>query len=272
MSRRPGAASAPVLVLNRRGLLVLAATAGLPAAWRPARAGATAPAPPWLALDQVYIPALFHTGSGGRSPEAAQRAGRALARLQAQWPALRPTLLAWRPADGGWVAALRRVEGHLQQAVQDAARGDWPHSHEALEGVRDTLAQARLARGEAYLLDDYTAFHGAMEAITAQAANPAPLDRAVLRTAFTTARALWQALLQQPPEPTLWGLSPARLTQWRQGVQEESDAFTALSQALDRPAAEVPEPALRQAAAALKAPFVKAYIAFGLGLDEVPAR
>lgn len=265
---RPGA---PV---SRRSALLtsLAWAAAADVAWAaPASAPATAPAiamtpaARWsaqVALDGVYIPALFLTGSAPRTPAGPDQARAAMQRLLQDWPARRLALAAVFPGDAGWRAALAEVHATLQRAAAETDRQAWPQAHETLEAVRETLFEARRQRGLAYLPDDCTAFHTAMEAV----AGVKSVDREALLAGFARARALWRVVEQQTVDARALGLSPARLRQWQQGLADETAALARLSDALRT----ADDAGVLQAAAAIKAPFVRAYTALGWPPGETP--
>lgn len=253
------------LYIRRRHLcawLLLAWASQAPAAGQP---GVDA----MIDFDGVYIPPLFLTGAAGKSAEGPARAQAALARLQAQWPALRLRMQAVWPGDASWRRSLQAVEGHIGEAARQAARAAWPDAHEALEHVRKALWLAREARGMDYLLDRFVAFHEPMEHLAgaAQQWTPATLgatQRAELARHFGLARARWHGIESQHLDTTTLRLSAARAAQLRRAMAEEGAALTALSQALRGDDAAV----LLKAAAAIKPPFVRAYTAFGFGDGE----
>jgi hypothetical protein len=216
-----------------------------------------------VAFDGVYIPALFLTGSAGKSAEGPARAQAATQRLLAQWPAQHTALRALFPADNAWASTLGKVDEQLTSAARLVAAQQWAPSHEALEPVRELLAHARQTRGWTdYLPDRFTAFHGPMEHLS----GVGSVDRAAMRQQFNQALALWQALQSQPIEPAEWGLSAARAAQLRQGLSDETAALARLDQALR----EAGDAAIVQAAQAIKPPFIRAYTALGWAPNESP--
>ena len=260
------------LPVSRRRLTQALALLSLPAlalsTARPARAAL----PPgshaaMVAFDGLYIPALFLTGAAPKSDEGPARAGAAMQRLQQAWPQQRLALQALAPSARPWREALAAVDRHLARATAEVGERRWEASHETLERVRETLFEARRSLGIDYALDDFTAFHGAMEAIANRSTVP-PAQREALERDYARARALWRRIERLELDPARWGLSPTRQAQLRQGLADEERALARLSQAL---AAGVSEPALLQAGAALKGPFVKAYTAFGWPAGETPA-
>lgn len=219
--------------------------------------------PPMVTLEGVYVPALFLTGSGGKSAEAGQRARAAMQRLAQTWLTLRPALAGLWPRDAAWQRSMGQVQRHIDEGAQQTQQGAWAAAHEALEHVREVLAQARQAKGLVFLPDRYTAFHAEMEGLVGASSAPA-LDRAALRLRYTRARGLWQGIVDAGADPMREGLTPARRMQQDQALAEETAALSRLSQALDG----ADDAALRQGLSALKAPFVRAYTAFGRELES----
>ena len=215
-----------------------------------------------VAFDAVYIPALFLTGSAGKSAEGPAKAEAAVQRLLAEWPQRQRALLAALPGARGWAAALDKVGGHLADAGQQVVSRRWEASHQTLEHVREALFAARQALGIDYALDHYTAYHGAMEAL----ANATTVQRPAMEADFAKARALWRGLEQRTIDPATYGLSGPRQIQLRQALADETEALSRLSAAL-RSASDGD---LLKAAAALKPPFVRAYVAFGWAPGEAP--
>lgn len=208
-----------------------------------------------LAFDATYIPALFLTGSAGKSAEGPAQARAAMARLLTQWPTHHTALQAAAPRKALWLRALAGVQQRLQEAEGLVAQGQWDASHEALEHVRELQFSARQALGLDYPLDHFTAFHGAMERL----AGAKAVDRPAMEADFARASALWRHIETLRVDATDYHLSPAQLTQLNAARLEESAALSRLSQALRQGS----ESDVLKAAAATKAPFIKAYLAFG---------
>ena len=215
-----------------------------------------------VAFDAVYIPALFLTGSAGKSPDGPAKAEAAMQRLLAEWPTRRVALAAALPGAKVWTAALDKVGRSLTAASQQVTRRQWEDSHATLEHVREAMFEARQALGIDYALDHYTAYHGAMEAL----ANATTVQRPAMEADFAKARALWRGLEQRPIDPAAYGLSAPRQAQLVKALADETEALSRLSSAL-RGASDAD---LLKAAAALKPPFVRAYVAFGWAPGESP--
>ncbi|MFM2052383.1 MAG: hypothetical protein RL456_420 [Pseudomonadota bacterium] len=265
----PPSAPAATDPSRRRALAALPPLLAL-AAWRPARAAeglSAAARSAMVAFDGLYIPALFLTGSAGKSDDGPARAAGAMQRLAQAWPARREALARVAPSARPWREALAAVERHLARAGAEVGERRWEASHATLEHVREALFDARRALGLAYPLDDFTAFHGAMEALANRTAAP-DAQRPAIERDYAAARALWRRVERLDLDATALGLSPARQALLRQGLADEGAALGRLSQAL---AARVPEADLLKACAAIKGPFVKAYTAFGWPAGETPA-
>lgn len=215
-----------------------------------------------VAFDAVYIPALFLTGSAGKSAEGPAKAEAAMKRLLADWSVRRAALAAALPGAKVWTEALDNVGRYLTDADKQVTSRHWEDSHATLEHVREAMFKARQSLGVDYALDHYTVYHGAMEAL----ANTTTVQRAAMEADYTKARALWRGIEQLTLDSVAYGLSAPRQGQLRQALIDETEALSRLSAAL-RGASDAD---LLKAAAALKAPFVRAYVAFGWAPGETP--
>lgn len=230
-----------------------------------------APLDDMVALDAIYIPALALTTAAAQDAAAAPKARAALATLQAQWPALQQRLgNTWGPqAPKHWREALTQAGQHIQAASAAAAQANWKQAHDALEPVRTDLMAVRQAQGLDYFVDRLTAFHEPMEALALAATRGEPLDarrRADLEKTFAHARALWAQVERQPVDAARHGLSGPRAAQLQKALAEESLALARLSDALrGGDNAQV-----LQAAGAIKAPFARAFTAFGQAPGDNP--
>jgi len=117
--------------------------------------------------------------------------------------------------------------------------------------------------GVAYQPDLLTDFHATMELIIANAQGKpvlGPADVAALRAQLAQARMQWQTVKSARWEPADYGLDGSRLDAYRAALAAEDQALDALAAALDAgDGAQV-----AKAAPAIKAPFAKAYAAFGV--------
>jgi hypothetical protein len=211
-----------------------------------------------LQFDAVYIPALFLTGSAAKTPDGPAKAVAAMKRLSGQWLVLKPAMIAAVPDRRTWPQALQAAEGHLREADALVAKAQWEPSHEALEHVRDVLFEARRSLGIDYALDEFTAYHVIMERL----AGATRVQRPVLEADFAAARAGWRRVEAMSFDAAAYGLSPARARQLDEARADESRALSALSEAL-RAGSDAD---VLKAAAAIKPPFVRAYVAFGAPL------
>jgi len=225
-----------------------------------------APLDDMVALDAVYIPALAMTTAAAQDAAFAPKARASLAALRSQWPALKQALaLTWgTKVPAGWSHALASTGRHIEAASGAASQSDWKHAHDALEPVRIDLMKVRQRHGLDYFVDRLTAFHEPMEQL-AQAGStwqPSALDathQAELERAYAHARTLWRGIEGQSVDPKQYGLSLARATQLRKAIDEVSAALAQLSDAL-RGDDKV---RVLKAAAAIKSPFARAFMAFG---------
>lgn len=254
--------------LTRRGI----ANAALVLCAMAANAQA-APLEDMLAFDGIYIPALAAT-NGAADAAGQARARATMQRLVDQWPALRARLSAVGRASRdpqAWNRALSEVNGQVTRAAAETREGRWNDAHETLEGVRMAMLRARESGGPAYYVDRLVAYHHPMEAVAKFGAATAPLtsaQREALVQAYTHARALWAAVEREPVDPARYGLVDARRAQYERGMADESAALTRLSDALR----SGDDAAIVKAAAAIRQPFARAYIAFGLPIDPAPSR
>jgi hypothetical protein len=190
--------------------------------------------------------------------DGAAKALAATKRLSEQWPALKPAMLAAVPQRKSWSKALQSVEGYLREADALAAKAQWQQAHEALEHVRGVLFETRRSLGIDCALDEFTAYHAVMEKL----ANVSSVQRPALELDFAKARVMWRHIESANFDASTYGLSPARSRQLAQALADESAALSALSQALHAGSdAEV-----LKAGAAIKPPFVRAYVVFGAPL------
>ncbi len=242
---------------TRRRLMALALVGIVPRRGRAADASQT-PVAAFVQFDALYIPALFLTGSAGKNAEGPARAAAAMQRLRMQWPALKIAMSAAVPGQASWSKALQAVEGHLEEADALVAKAQWEPSHEVLEKVRELLFETRRSLGIDYALDHFTAYHATMEKL----ANASEVQRAMLEVDFAAARARWRRIETLQFDDATYGLSPARARQLAQARVDEGNALSALSQALQQGS----DAQVLAAVAAIKPPFVRAYVAFGAPL------
>ena len=225
-----------------------------------------APLDDMVAFDAIYIPALAMSTNASQDPAATPKAKATLAALAQQWPALRQRLAAtWGPQPPtGWPQTLASVGQHIETAMAASGRSDWKQTHEALEPVRIDLMKARQRQGMDYFVDRLTAFHEPMEelALAGSTLQPSQVDaarRAELEKAYVRARTRWLGIEQQPVDRVAYGLSAARQAQLRKALDDETSALGQLSDALRNS----DNARLLKAAAAIKPPFARAFIAFG---------
>lgn len=221
---------------------------------------------PTLAVEAVYITALFLSGNAEKSPEVQPKADAAMARLMLQWMDRRRQLAALWPKDREWQMALDAVQLHIEEAADLSRKRQWREAHLRLEQVRDILAQARRARDLDFIPDRYTAFHEPMEKLAAAGASAEPLDRATLQGVFTQARVLWRAVESAEYDPERYAVSPVRQEQQAKAIPDVTAALSLINIALQGGTDEE----LRERLKAVKPPFVRAYTSFGWATNEYP--
>lgn len=231
------------------------ATHARPAVGKAARTTSFTATSTMAAFDRIYIPALFLSGNAGKGPDAAARATASMQRLLAVWPEQQHALRAVAPSQAAWTRAVDRVGERLAEARQASETGAWPQVHEILEHVREDLSESRRKLAMSYELDDYTAYHARMEAL----AGVREVNRVDMLRNHAQAQRQWARIAAGPVDPEAFGLTATQQERLREAQGAETRALEALGQVLRHGAdAEV-----REAAKALKPPFVKAYIAFG---------
>lgn len=242
---------------TRRRLMAMGLLCVVPGRGRAAEPSSSSSSP-FMRFDALFIPALFLTGSAGKSADGPAKAMAATRRLGEQWPSLKPELIAAVPGQRAWLKTVQATQAHLREAETLAAKAQWGPAHEALEQVRQVQFETRRSLGIDYALDPFTAYHAAMENL----ANATRVQRPAFEVDFATARALWRHIELMNFDAATYGLGEARTRQLAQARADESNALSALSQALNTGSdAEV-----LKAAAAIKPPFVRAYVAFGTPL------
>jgi hypothetical protein len=230
-------------------------------------AATAAPLDDMVAFDAVYIPALAQTSAAGSDAKAAPKAQAAMQRLVQQWPQHKDRLAAAgrdAGAAAAWNKGLAAVERDIRSAATATGAGRFGDAHEALEPVRITLMQLRQQQGMDYFVDSLTAYHEPMEelALAGSQLKPDQVDAArveQLTRAYTKARALWRGIESERIDAQAYALSPQREAQLVQAIRDESAALDRLSDTLRGNDTA----ALLKAAAAIKPPFARAYVAFG---------
>lgn len=211
----------------------------------------------FVGLDRDYIPALVSTQRGERQVAVA-----AMDRLQETWDRFSEE---WAEHDGSdlWGSTMEQVENHILQAdaLVDIEDGDLMDAHTALEEVRILLWDLRVDMNVEYYLDRLTAFHEVMEEIerAARADDPAAMDLERIRELEIQATAQWQDVVDNPPDPHLFALSP-------EGLEAKIGMAAAVTEALERLTAALEgedRAAIQRAARGIKPPFAELYMSFG---------
>ena len=154
-----------------------------------------------------------------------------------------------------FAATLQEVERIYAQAAQLVAAGKLPQAHEALERVRDELADLRHRNGVAVFSDAMNAFHAEMEGLLTE--GPALLKRDDGRLLLIARTGVLEYLARRLAEE-----APEALRR-ESGFTEAQAAVQAsvlrLQGALLRQDAE----AARQALTGIKPPYSKMFLRFG---------
>lgn len=187
-------------------------------------------------LDRAYIPALVITNQ----PLSATTR-RAMERLREEWNGYRARY-PQAPAgytEASWAAADKAIESSIADAEASVKAGKPTVSHEALERVRDAQYELRRGNGVAYWMDDFTAFHAAMERIASAAAgkNAATLadaDVASIRAAMPQVERTWQALLARRGESARYGVPAGQTEALQRQLDVQTQTLADLKAALDR--------------------------------------
>lgn len=137
-------------------------------------------------LDKVYIPALGLTGQAGDSPRTVQ----AMTKFKAVWEDFQDH---WKDAPGmdeRWKTDLAEITLMTKEAATQMEAHQATKAHEALEGVRGTLLNARQRHQIVYYLDKLTLFHSAMEELLGLTADT---ELSAYRNEWEKSAGLWQA-------------------------------------------------------------------------------
>jgi hypothetical protein len=218
-----------------------------------------------IALDRAYVPALAVTTEG-----KLEESQRAMALLNKEWAEFKGKHAASQAGDEQWESDLAKIDDMIAEANKIVAGGvELVKAHEALEGVRFTLLDARARAKMPYFLDALTNYHDPMEAIvlTAKDKTPATFDDAeivLIRNALPEAEKRWEAVRKTRIDAE-YGFSEAQRENLAKLIANETQALETLKQAL----AGSDKAAVIKAAVGIKPPFAKTFMAFG---DFEPVR
>jgi hypothetical protein len=187
-------------------------------------------------LDRAYIPALVITNQP-LSPTTR----RSMERLREEWNGYRARYPK-APAgftEASWTKADKAIESSIADAEASVKAGKPTVAHEALERVRDAQYALRRGNGVSYWMDDFTAFHAAMEDIAGAAAgkNAGTLtdgDVASIRAAMPQAQRTWQALLAGRGESARYGVSAGQAEALQRQLDVQTQTLSDLKAALER--------------------------------------
>lgn len=201
-----------------------------------------------------YRTALFATNSGD-----AAKSQLALQAFDDKWAALMSSHAASPPPqyadDPLWSQTLMDVDKSLEQARSDAAGGQLPASHEALEAVRDTIGALHARNGIETFSDRMNAYHAEMEHVLAL--DMSQFDPAMALTLLERAAVLYYLqddVLLAPPV----GVDPnnPEYVTLASAFKTSVDQFLAAARSDDADA-------LRKAVGGLKVPYSKFFLMFG---------
>jgi hypothetical protein len=211
-------------------------------------------------FDKAYIPALALT-----SQNALNQSRAAMAQLNQAWQDFSKMHRNDFIKDSAWKKGFNEIADWIRQADKIVNQGgNLADAHNTLEHVRVTLMHLRKQHKIDYYLDYQTDFHEPMEEVvlTARGKTPATLseqDLEKIRTILPELEARWNAVLNAKFNPDVFGFSHAHAAKTTHYIELESEAISALKQAL----AGDDKAAVIQHAVAIKQPFSKLYMMFG---------
>lgn len=235
------------------GMLVLSLVA-------PAQAWSPDVARDMAVLDRAYIPALALTSQGN-----VPLSRKAMTILIEQWQVFRARYSSYAATDADWRADLAYIDGQIREADGIVASGEHlSEAHEALEGIRLRLLDARQRLGLEYYVDYLTGFHGPMEDIVLSAKDKTPVgltdaDVAVITGALSRAKEAWALVGFFAPDAAVFTLTDVQVAQWTQALR----LGTEILEALDRAVRAGDRAEIVRLAPALKASFSKLFMLFG---------
>jgi hypothetical protein len=220
-------------------------------------AAAQAADPATDAMQAAYAPyraALFRTNSAAQAESE-----RAMADAQRAWQAVQQRFAAAPPVpyagDAGFAATLQQVATVFAEADRLVRAGQLPQAHEALEQVRDLLADLRQRNGVVVFSDAMNDYHAEMEHVLGE--GPKALQQAQgwmqLMARAGTLDYLAARLLQQAGAALK---ANAEFTQGQRAVAESVAALRAALLAQDAAA-------VQKALSGLKGPYSRLFLKFG---------
>jgi hypothetical protein len=141
--------------------------------------------------------------------------------------------------EASWTKADKAIESSIADAEASVKAGKPTVAHEALERVRDAQYVLRRGNGVSYWMDDFTAFHAAMEEIAGAAAgkNAGTLtdgDVTSIRAAMPQAQRTWQALLAGRGESARYGVPAGQAEALQRQLDVQTQTLADLTAALER--------------------------------------
>jgi hypothetical protein len=220
-------------------------------------AAAHAADPATDAMLAAYVPyraALFRTNSAAQAESE-----RALADAQRAWQVVQQRFAAAPPVpyagDAGFAATLQQVATVYTEADRLVRAGQLPQAHDALEQVRDLLADLRQRNGVVVFSDAMNDYHAEMEHVLGE--GPKALQQSQgwmqLMARAGTLDYLAARLIQQAGTALK---ANAEFTQGQRAVAESVAALRAALLAQDAAA-------VQKALSGLKGPYSRLFLKFG---------
>ena len=183
-------------------------------------------------VEQFYIPALFLTGHGPK-----EKAPKAVTRFKQVWQAFTEKHAA-ELRNEPWASAVKKIEAHIQAAVQKVAEGKTGPAHRELEPIRNILAEVRHQEGNATLMDALTVFHDHMEVIVKTLRRKkldalAEEDIQKLTDHAKKAADAWKRVKIGDAEKALYGLSAEAVQYLQDAIAQQQQTIQNLLNALN---------------------------------------
>ena len=240
----------PVLLHARSAVmtLLLSAAASLPAL----AADATTDA-----LQAAYAPyrAALSATNGKSAPDAATAVGAAAAAWDKLASQLRPPMAPPYDRDPAFADTLQRVQAVYANADRQVMAGQLPQAHEALEAVRELLADLRRRNGVVVFSDHMNAYHAQMERLLGE--GPRALEKGDGWLALAGHAGVLDYLAQR-----LRSEAPAALAKQAE-FEPLLNAVLASSAQLRQAVQRQDAAAARDALGKLKSPYSRLFVKFG---------
>jgi hypothetical protein len=252
------------LVMSLALVLMISATAVLPAEQAAKGAPTDALVSGMVAFDRAYIPAL---ALSSQNKPAASLA--AMNIMKEQWSSFERQFGAFSP-EKDWQQGLDNISAALLRSEERLKAGDAAAAHAALEEVRDIFVRLREQRSIPYYVDFLNHYHESMEKVTAVTAGrtAATLEEEQLRqvgSLLPDARRRWEATLAAPFDAGLHGFPPGKTDELMKAEQAVLAGIVQVEQALR----DGDRAALVRTVEAMKPVFTRTFLMFG-DFERVP--